>query len=141
MCQSKIAPGGTSILVPKERVDDLLVSLAAEGFPNSGTIDYSFFSENAGFGTTDNEFNMIKLAAMQTELANLIKGIEGVKDANVMITLPTQSVFLNDSTQQASAAIMLKTDPGHQFTEPQINALYNLVSKSYRICRQMILSS
>ena len=33
-------------------------------------------------------------------------------------------------TQQASAAIMLKTDPGHQFTEPQITALYNLVSKS-----------
>ena len=124
---SKIAPGGTSILVPKERVDDLLVSLAAEGYPNSGTIDYSFFSENAGFGTTDNEFNMIKLAAMQTELANLIKGIEGVKDANVMITLPTQSVFLSDSTEQASAAIMLKTDPGHQFTEPQINALYHLV--------------
>ena len=45
---------------------------------------------------TDNEFNIMKLAAMQTELANLIKGIEGVKDANVMITLPTQSVFLND---------------------------------------------
>ena len=37
---------------------------------------------------------------------------------------------MNESTQQASAAIMLKTDPGHQFTEPQINALYNLVSKS-----------
>ena len=90
----KIAPGGTSILVPRERVDDLLVSLAAEGFPNSGMIDYSFFAENAGFGTTDNEFNMIKLASMQTELANLIKGIEGVKDAKVMITLPTESVFL-----------------------------------------------
>ena len=64
------------------------MSLAAEGFPNSGMIDYSFFSENAGFGMTDNEFNMIKLASMQTELANLIKGIEGVKDAKVMITLP-----------------------------------------------------
>ena len=96
------------------------MSLAAEGFPNSGMIDYSFFAENAGFGTTDNEFNMIKLASMQTELANLIKGIEGVKDANVMITLPTESVFLNETAQQASASIMLKTDPGHQFTEPQI---------------------
>lgn len=127
---SKIAPGGTSILVPKDRVDDLLVSLAAEGYPNTGTIDYSFFSQNAGFGTTDNEFNMIKLASMQTELANLIKGIQGVKDANVMITLPTQSVFLNESVQSASAAIMLVTEPGHQFTEPQVNALYNLVSKS-----------
>lgn len=128
--QSQIAPGGTSILVPKERVDDLLVTLAAAGFPNSGTIDYSFFSQNAGFGTTDNEFNMIKLSAMQTELANLIKGIQGVKDANVMITLPTQSVFLNEAVQSASAAIMLNTEPGHQFTEPQITALYNLVSKS-----------
>ncbi|MFC5603060.1 flagellar basal-body MS-ring/collar protein FliF [Sporosarcina koreensis] len=127
---SQIAPGGTSILVPKERVDDLLVTLAAEGYPNSGTIDYSFFSQNAGFGTTDNEFNMTQLKATQNELANLIKGIQGVKDANVMITLPTKSVFLNEAVQSASAAIMLKTEPGYQFTESQITALYNLVSKS-----------
>ncbi|WP_339249686.1 flagellar basal-body MS-ring/collar protein FliF [Sporosarcina sp. FSL W8-0480] len=127
---NQIALGGTSILVPKSRVDELLVTLAAEGYPNSGTIDYSFFSQNAGFGTTDNEFNMIKLATMQTELANLIKGIRGVKDAKVMITLPTPSVFMNESVQNATAAIRLDTEPGHQFTESQINALYNLVSKS-----------
>lgn len=125
---NKIAPGGTSILVPQERVDDLLVSLAAEGFPTSGTPGYAFFFENAGFGTTDNEFDMIKLGATQTELANLLKGIEGVQDANVVITLPKQGVFLNDTTQKATAAVMLKTNPGHQFTEPQINALYNLVA-------------
>ncbi|MFJ7933137.1 flagellar basal-body MS-ring/collar protein FliF [Sporosarcina sp. NPDC096371] len=127
---NKVAPGGTSILVPRERVDELLVTLAAEGFPNSGSPGYAFFSENAGFGSTDNEFDMQKLNAMQTELANLLKGIEGVKDASVMITLPKQGVFVSDSTQQATAAVMLKTNPGHQFTEPQINALYNLVSKS-----------
>ncbi|AOV08272.1 flagellar basal-body MS-ring/collar protein FliF [Sporosarcina ureilytica] len=128
--QSQIAPGGTSILVPKERVDDLLVTLAAEGYPSTGTIDYSFFSNNAGFGMTDNEFNVIKLASMQTELANLMKGIEGVKDAKVMLTLPSENVFLNDHNQRASAAIILNTNPGHQFNESQINALYNLVSKS-----------
>jgi flagellar M-ring protein FliF len=125
---SKIAPGGTAILVPQERVDDLLVTLAAEGFPTSGTPGYAFFFENAGFGTTDNEFDMIKLGATQTELANLLKGIEGVQDANVVITLPKQGVFLNDTTQKATASVMLKTNPGHQFTEPQINALYNLVA-------------
>lgn len=128
--QSQIAQGGTSILVPKNLVEDLRVTLAAEGFPTSGTIDYSFFSENAGFGMTDNEFNVMKLASMQTELANMIKGFEGVNDASVMITLPTESVFLNDNVQQASAAIRLKTDPGHSFTDPQINGLFNLVSKS-----------
>ena len=93
-------------------------------------IDYSFFSQNAGFGMTDNEFNVLKLASMQTELANLIKSVEGVKDAKVMITLPEEGVFLNQSSEAASASIVLNTDPGYQFTETQILSLYNLVSKS-----------
>ena len=125
-----VEPGGTAISVPEAQLDNLRVSLASEGFPNSGVIDYSFFSDNAGFGTTDNEFNMIKLAAMQTELANLIKGIEGIKDAKVMLTLPTEGIFVNDTTSEASAAIMLKTNPGQSFTEQQMTGLYNLVSKS-----------
>ena len=127
---NEIAPGGTSILVPEEQVDSLLVQLAAEGFPQSGMIDYSFFSQNAGFGMTDNEFNILKLATTQTELANLIKSVEGVKDAKVMITLPEEGVFLSQSNESASASIVLNTDPGYQFTETQISSLYNLVSKS-----------
>lgn len=125
-----IDPSGTAISVPEKQIDNLRVSLAAEGFPDSGMTDYSFFSDNAGFGTTDNEFNMIKLAAMQTELANLIKGIEGIKDAKVMLTLPTEGIFVNDSATEASAAIMLKTNPGQNFSDKQIASLYNLVSKS-----------
>lgn len=39
---NQIASGGNSILVPKERVDELIVTLAGEGFPNTGKIDYSF---------------------------------------------------------------------------------------------------
>lgn len=127
---NQIAPGGSSILVPKNRVDELIVTLAGEGYPSTGTIDYSFFSDNAGFGMTDNEFNVIKLAAMQTEMANLLKSVEGVKDANVRLTLPTENVFLNENDNRATAAIILNTNPGHQFTEKQVTALYNLVSKS-----------
>ncbi|MEK4485174.1 flagellar basal-body MS-ring/collar protein FliF [Psychrobacillus sp. FSL H8-0484] len=127
---NEIAPGGTSILVPADQVDALLVQLAAEGFPQSGMIDYSFFSQNAGFGMTDNEFNVLKLATMQTEVANLIKSVEGVKDAKVMITLPQEGVFLSQSNESASASIVLNTEPGYQFTETQILSLYNLVSKS-----------
>ncbi len=128
--QYKIAPGGSPILVPKKQVDELLVSLAAEGFPHSGSIGYSFFADNAGFGMTDNEFNVMKLAAMQTELENLLKGIDGIKDANVLLTLPSENVFLNNDTERATASIMLNTAPGHTFTEGQTTALYNLVSKS-----------
>ncbi|MEK4522596.1 flagellar basal-body MS-ring/collar protein FliF [Psychrobacillus sp. FSL W7-1457] len=127
---NEIAAGGTSILVPSEQKDTLLVQMAAEGFPQSGMIDYSFFSQNAGFGMTDNEFNVLKLATTQTELANLIKSVEGVKEAKVMITLPEEGVFLSQSNEGASASIVLNTEPGYQFSETQIASLYNLVSKS-----------
>lgn len=126
----EIAPGGTSILVPDDQVDSLRLQLASEGYPQSNATDYTFFEENAGFGMTDNEFNLLKLAATQTEVANLIKQIEGVQDAKVNITLPEQGVFLKDETQEASAAVMLTTEPGYQFNEEQIITLYNLVSKS-----------
>lgn len=128
--KSEIADGGTTIKVPQEQVDTLKVELAAQGIPNSGSIDYSFFSQNVGIGMTENEFNVMKLDAMQTELANLIKGIEGVKDAKVMITLPEKSIFVTDEEASASAAIILNTEAGYKFKPEQITALYHLVSKS-----------
>ncbi len=127
---SEIADGGTTIKVPSESVDTLKVELAAEGIPKSGSIDYSFFSQNAGLGMTDNEFNVLKVEAMQTELGDLIKGIEGVKDAKVMINLPEKGIFVRDETEQASASIVLNTSPGYNFKEEQIQALYHLVGKS-----------
>ncbi|URM31716.1 flagellar M-ring protein FliF [Cytobacillus firmus] len=127
---SEIADSGTTIKVPEESVDTLKVELAAEGIPKSGSIDYSFFSQNAGIGMTENEFNVLKLEAMQTELANLMKGIDGVNDAKVMINLPAKGIFVNDSSEEASASIVLNTKPGHQFEESQIQALYHLAAKS-----------
>ncbi len=128
--QSEISDNGTTIKVPQEHVDTLLVELAAQGIPESGSIDYSFFSENAGLGMTDNEFDVMKLDAMQTELANLIKRIDGIKDAKVMINLPEKGIFVQDETEEASASIVLTTEPGYNFSDSQIQALYRLVSKS-----------
>lgn len=128
--KSEIAANGTMIKVPEEVVDTLKVELAAEGIPDSGNIDYSFFGKNAGFGMTDNEFNAIKLKATQTEIINLIKGIDGIRDAKVMITLPEPNVFVGEEKEEASASVVLKTKPGYQFDQNQVKALYHLVSKS-----------
>lgn len=128
--KSELTDGGTTIDVPSGDADSLKVELASEGIPKTGSIDYSFFTQNAGLGTTDNEFNMIKLDAMQTELSNLIEQIDGVQNAKVMINLPDQGVFVSDKTQPASASVVLTIKPGYQFTDQQINGLYQLVSKS-----------
>ncbi|UPW84132.1 flagellar basal-body MS-ring/collar protein FliF [Lysinibacillus sp. Ag94] len=125
----EIEPGGTSISVPEDQVDSLLVSLASEGYPQTGSIDYSF-ANSSGFGMTDNEFNLLKKAATETEIAKLIKNLDGVKDAKVMINIPEEGVFLKDVKEEATASIVLNTDPGYKFTEQQIATMYNLVAKS-----------
>lgn len=128
--QSEIADNGSTIKVPEELVEPLMVELAAEGIPDSGNIDYSFFGQNAGFGMTDNEFNMLKLESTQTELANMIKSIDGINDANVMISMPNEGIFVKDSQAGASASIVLNTKPGYKLDGQQIKSLYHLVSKS-----------
>ncbi|WP_373896014.1 flagellar basal-body MS-ring/collar protein FliF [Virgibacillus sp. CBA3643] len=126
----ELEDGGTTIRVPGEQVDSLLVDLAGQGIPNSGNIDYSFFSENSSWGITDNEFDVMRLDAMQTELANLIQGVEGIESADVMINLPEEPVFASETTKEGSASIVLNTQPGYQFEGNQINALHHLVSKA-----------
>lgn len=126
----ELANGGTTILVPEDQVDPLTVSLASQGFPETGAISTTFFAENAGFGMTDNEFNVLKQATIENNIANLFKRIEGVKNAQVMISMPEESIFIETDTADSTVAVILNTDPGHRFTEQQIQTMYNLVSKS-----------
>src|SRR5690606_36928413 len=55
---------------------------------------------------------------------------DGIEDAEVMINLPQQSVFVSDSVEEASVAIVLHTAFGHEFKGNQIESLYHLVSKA-----------
>ncbi|WP_088105090.1 flagellar basal-body MS-ring/collar protein FliF [Halalkalibacter urbisdiaboli] len=127
---STISDNGTTILVPETLVDSLKVELAAEGIPNSGSIDYGFFKEQMGFGMTDNEFSVMERAAMQTELGNLIRNIKGVNQANVMITLPEESVWMSQTQEASTASVVVDLAPGYQLDATQVKALYHLVSKS-----------
>ncbi|KAB8138734.1 flagellar basal body M-ring protein FliF [Gracilibacillus oryzae] len=126
----EISNAGTTIEVPEAEAQTLLVDLAAQGIPDSGSIDYSFFAENSSWGVTDNEFNVMKLDAMQTELASLISQVDGIESAEVSLNIPKDPVFVSEQTQESTASIIMQTQPGYQFDPGQINALYHLVSKS-----------
>ncbi|MFP7477644.1 flagellar basal-body MS-ring/collar protein FliF [Terribacillus saccharophilus] len=121
---------GSTILVPDTQAEGLLVDLAAEGLPETGSIDYSFFSNNASWGMTDNEFDVIKLDALQTELSTLLTNIDGIKSADVLINKPTDPVFVTDEQEEASASIVLNTETGYDFQPEQVEAMYRLVSKT-----------
>lgn len=128
--KSELANNGTTILVPEKQADTLKVTLASEGLPKTGNIDYSFFANNSGSGLTDNEFDVLKVDATQTELSNLINTIDGIKDSKVMINLPKDSVFVGEEQSNASASIVLQVQPGYTLTQQQVKGLYHLISKS-----------
>jgi flagellar M-ring protein FliF len=124
----ELSPDGTTISVPREEASRLKVELASEGIPKSGNIDYSIFSENMGWGTTDRQLDVVERDAMQNELSRLIEQIEGIDRAQVMITLPKESVWLADEEQTATASVVIHTR--QNLDQSQINGLYHLISKS-----------
>lgn len=127
---AEVSADGKTISVPAEQVSNLKVNLAAEGIPKNGNVNYSIFSDNMGLGMTDRHFDVVERDAMQNELAYLIRQIDGVADANVMITLPKENVWLTDNEQVATASVVIQGEPAFQLDQKQVNGLYHLISKS-----------
>ncbi|WP_066321076.1 flagellar basal-body MS-ring/collar protein FliF [Bacillus sp. FJAT-29814] len=127
----KITNNGTQILVPSEVATDLVVNLAAAGYPKGGPISFSEQTKDLKFGVTDRELDAIEREVIQGQLANLMTKISGVKHAEVMITLPKESVFIRPAEEgKASASIIVDLEPGYELEKKQIKALYHLASKS-----------
>jgi flagellar M-ring protein FliF len=127
----QLTDNGTKILVPKQDAPDLLVDLAAKGLPKTGAISFEEITQNAKFGITDREFDAMEREVIQEQVAELITHIDGIKDANVMITLPEDTPFLrSDEQSSASASVVVELEPGYTLDPGQIRALYHLVSKS-----------
>lgn len=122
---------GTAISVPKVRAADVKLGLASTGLPKSGSIGYEIFRNNmSSFGTSDAEFTVLERDAMSGELEKLIKNIKGVKDAQVMITLPQENLFVTDQQDSSTASVILTMDPTNRIDDAKIKTLYQLVSKS-----------
>lgn len=126
----QVSTDGKTISVPNEELANLKVSLAAEGIPKNGNVNYGVFSENMGLGMTDRHFDVVERDAMQNELAYLIRQIDGVAEANVMITLPKENIWITDEQQVATASVVMRGEPSFQLDQKQINGLYHLISKS-----------
>lgn len=126
----RISADGSTISVPSKQAAQVRVDLAAEGLPSSGSIGYELFQQNMTFGTTEETFGVLERDAMAGELERMIRRVQGVRGANVMINLPKESVWITDEEGTSTASIIVDIDPNQMLTQDQINGLYLLVSKS-----------
>lgn len=127
----KLDHNGTRILVPAKDADNLLVSLASKGLPKTGTISFLDMTKDLQFGATDRQLDAMKKEALQGEVADLLRHVEGVKNAAVVISAPEESLFARpDDKQQSSASVVIELEPGYELSQKEIQVLYHLVSKS-----------
>lgn len=127
----KLSDAGTMIEVPRKDAANLTVTLASKGYPKDNSINYDVFGQNLSFGATDKQTSILERQAMQTQVAEVLKNVDGIKNAEVILTLPEKSVFIHDDTdEKASASVMVEVEPGVELSAAQTKALYTLVSKS-----------
>jgi len=124
----KLANNGQTILVPQAQVDRLRLEMAGLGLPKSGPVGLSSVL-SLPFGATDFTRQVAYQNALQGELEQTINQIQGVQASRVQIVMPQQATFSGQSTP-ASAAVLVKLQPGISLTSGQVRGIAHLVAAS-----------
>lgn len=102
----KLTAGGTSLMVPTDKVYELRLSLANSGLPAGGHVGFEIFDSNS-FSTTEFVQRLNYQRALQGELERTISDFKEVDRARVLLVIPEESLFIEDS-KSPSASVSLK---------------------------------
>jgi flagellar M-ring protein FliF len=124
----ELAGGGSTVLVPQDRVYQLRLDMSAADLPSGGSEGYSLLDKQ-GITTSDFQQQVQYQRALEGELTKTIGAIDGVTAAVVHLAIPRKSVFI-DEEQPPTASVLVKTTPGKELTSQQVRAVVHLVSSS-----------
>lgn len=121
------------VMVLTEEFDIWLLQLSFEGYPKSGTPNYSYYADNIGMTTTQSEQNQWALYQLQESIATTLKAISGISDARVTITLASTTDYVWDKATNSdtnTVGVMLTPTTGTELSNEQVMSLKNLVAAS-----------
>lgn len=120
---------GRTVAVPKELLHSTQMSLMSElGSGKLGSIGLEIFDKQ-DFGTSNYAQRVNYQRALQGELMRSINTLGAVKQSKVILALPKQKTFLEESGQ-ASASVVLELHAGKGLTADQVKGIQYLVSAS-----------
>ncbi len=124
----KHSDGGSAILVPSDRVNDLRMRLASQGLPKGSVGGFEMMEANR-FGMTQFQERLTFQRGLEGELTRSIQALSSVQSARVHLALPNQNGFFREQ-QKASASVLLSLHPGRMLDRAQIAGIVHLVSSS-----------
>jgi len=124
----KLRDGGSTILVPKDKVYDMRLILAASGIPTQAGVGYEIF-DRTNLGMSDFVQRLNFKRALEGELSRTISGIAEVDQARVHVVIPEQALFREDE-KETTASVVLKLKSRARLSEDSIRGISILVSRS-----------
>ncbi len=125
--------GGSTLLVPAVRVDELRLDFASQGLPTAGRIGFEIF-DRTSFGTTEFLEHVNYRRGLEGELARTISTIAEVASARVHIALAKDSLFTG-TAEQAKASVVLKLRTSRPLSASTVAGIAGLVSSAVESLR------
>lgn len=124
----QLTNGGSTILVPDEKVYEERLKAASAGLPGATTGGYSLLDT---MGVTSSEFqqNVTYKRAMEGELATTVMAMRGVQNASVKLAIPESTVFTSTKLDP-TASVFIESAGSTQLSTDQVDAVVHLVSSA-----------
>jgi flagellar M-ring protein FliF len=123
-----LTDGGQTIMVAKDQVYDLRLSMSGKGLPAGQDTGYALLDQQ-GITTSEFQQQTTYQRALEGELSKTLEALAGVQSAVVHVALPKDEVFVTDQAKP-TASVLLDLAPGTALSGEQIQAVTNLVSSS-----------
>ncbi|MBR56496.1 MAG: flagellar M-ring protein FliF [Myxococcales bacterium] len=122
----RLIENGSAIQVPRSKVHQIRLDLAAEGLPQGGGVGFELFDKSTLTMTSFTQ-RVNYTRALQGELARTISRLPAVAATRVHLVVPERSVFQRNQ-REPSASIYIKLRRGTTLTRRQVTGITHLVS-------------
>lgn len=122
----QVSPDGSSVFVPRSKVAEARMKLAADGVPGQGSVGYEIFDNQNALGATSFVQNINKIRALEGELARSIDSLDTVNNTRVHLVIPEKQLFEENQTPP-TASIVIGLERG-TLSDRQVQAIRNLVA-------------
>jgi len=97
---------GDTILVPRDQITTIRMSLAQDGLPTRGQVGYEIFDQQSTLGATSFVQNINNVRALEGELARTISSLARIKSARVHLVLPERALFSREQKDPTASIVL-----------------------------------
>jgi flagellar M-ring protein FliF len=97
---------GDTILVPRDQITAIRMSLAQDGLPTRGQVGYEIFDQQSTLGATSFVQNINNVRALEGELARTIGSLARIKNARVHLVLPERALFSREQKDPTASIVL-----------------------------------